>query len=58
MDDDWLVMSGLTVAMLLGLGILIAGVMQDAEHLNTLQVLGSGTVVAVIMGMAGYLNRL
>jgi hypothetical protein len=58
MDDDWLVMGGLTVAMVIGLGILITGVLQDAEHLNTLQALGSATVVLTVMGMAGYLNRI
>jgi hypothetical protein len=58
MDDEWLAMGGLTVAVLLGLGVLIAGVLQDPEHLHPLTATGSGILVLGIMGMAGYLNRL
>lgn len=58
MDDDWLAMGALTVGVLIGLGILITGVMQDAEHLNALTAGGSGIAVLSVVGMAGYLNRL
>ena len=58
MEDDTLAFAALTVGVVLGLGVLILGVLQDAEHMNPFTASGSGILVLSVMGMAGYLNRL
>lgn len=58
MDQETFVFGGLTLAVVVGLVVLIAGVAHLAEPYQVLQATGGAVTVGAVMLMAGYIDRL
>jgi len=58
MDQETFAFGGLTLAVVVGLVVLIAGVAHLVEPYRLLQAVGGAVTVGAVMLMAGYIDRL
>lgn len=58
MAKDSHVFGGLTLMLLVGLAIMVAGVLQTQEHVTNLLIIGGVIDVVAVMGMAWYIMAL